>query len=537
MSDLSNITNVTIDKLTADLDGIIYNVTSLTLRLLLNQPANCEIVLALGQSVRQGGSGLSSTGRISGFAMTGYNSVVVNLYKNGDKTPIVLFRGFISSVSNISAKNVSGSYAGVVINAVAPPFLMGSYSLNNYRYWNTQGDSKGAATTSKSDFRRSRLLKELGSRELSPIFTNIVPDIRVADGFAAYIIAVAGKLTEYVSEERFPEESVTENFALRGRKILPSNAISGITAKTELDFVRYMKAKMTNGNPFAVLQSIAQGLLFLNLVPMPCGKMDIIPAFPWTSEVIGTIRRRDILNMRDSTALSAAVDNIDSVMVPLPFGSNNRILPYAEWPEVSTSPAGVSKVVNIPAWLSPFVNDVETRTEPADTQKTNKGTKESKEDIDEKVDKYVEVGEALAKAFFAELKNSGVTTEVQVQWHRLEFLDALGYLMEIEQPIIDSSLEGQNLYGFLSGAGFKVKSTPGGSSASLTLSFTHVRDQAAQEIYALDSHPLYDIEGGPASALQAFMARAGREYTRSVQTTLEGGDYESYLNDVVRNAS
>jgi hypothetical protein len=539
MSDISNITNVTIDRLTADLDGILYNVTSMTLKLLLNKPAVCELVLALGESVRRGNRGLSSTGRLSGFSMTGYTGVVVNLYKNGDKTPIVLFRGFVSSISNIAAKNASGSYAGVVINAVAPPVLMGRYSLNGYRYWNTKGDSKGSAVASKSDYARRQLLRELGDDKNATIFTSISPEIQAADDYAAYIVEVTGRLTKYISKDRYPVESVTENFDTRGRKLLPATAlVSKTTAKTQGDLIRYLKGKMVNGNPYAAVQSIASGMMFLNLVPLPCGKMDIIPAFPWTTEVIGTIRRRDILNLRDSTALSAVTEDLDSVMVPVPFGRDVALANYAEWPpDINLATAGVSKVVSIPAWLSPFVNSTVTTEKATDAQKTNKGTKEKKEEIDEKADEYNTVGVALAKAFFAELKNVGVTTEVQVQWHRLEFLDALGYLMEIEQPVIDKSVEQVNLFGYLAGAAMKVKSTPGGSSASLTLSFTHVRDAYAQEIYALDSHPIYNITGGPVQDLQAFLAKPGREYTRSVQQTLEGGSYDSYLNTVVNNAT
>ena len=89
------------------------------------------------------------------------------------------------------------------------------------------------------------------------------------------------------------------------------------------------------------------------------------------------------------------------------------------------------------------------------------------------------------------------------------------------------------MYGFLNGAALKVQSTPGGSKASMQLSFTHVRDKTVHDEFALDDHPLFSISGGPASAIRSFLSNQGRVFTRAQQETLEGGGHEGYLDEAI----
>jgi len=244
--------------------------------------------------------------------------------------------------------------------------------------------------------------------------------------------------------------------------------------------------------------------------------------------------------MRDSTSLSAAVDNIESVLVPIMFTPEKGTAfntGFGMYPKTEDLPGtGTSKIVPVPAWLSPYLNSAPSQGKEESVKKSNKTTKTTKERIDKNNTDYETVAGALAEAFFAQIKNGGVALEVTVPWYRLELFDSLGYLMEIEQPIFDRSEQRENLFGFLAGAALKVQSTPGGSQANLQVTYTHVRGAKEQAKYALAAHPLFNISGGPASGIRSVMSSSRRTFNRSQQITLEGGDYESYLDEAIAEA-
>ena len=534
MSDLSNIKNLSLDKLLANIKGKDYAVTSFTLRMALNQPGSCEVVLAQGESVRSNRRAAASGSDLDSNSLDAFTKVVIKLYMNGQKTPLIMFRGIVSSVTRVAAKNVAGSYAGTVLNCVAPPALMGTYSTTGYHYWSSHVEGRGKPMLSgRAD---PELLKPLGKQPLTTQYANSERTVLFSTDWAEYIPKVAGFLVSYFSGKRFTRNSVEVHFHNRGRKITASPGLIEATLLPDDSHIKNMEQALTSNDPLTVVRSMYNQQLFMNLVPMPCGKMDAIPAFPWSTETVGLLKRSDILQLRDSTSLSVAVENIDSVWVPILFEQlkgTKYPTGFAMYPESADLPVtGTSKVVPVPAWLSPYLDAAPSQGKEASAKKSNKATKTTKERIDKNNQDYETVASALAEAFFAQIKNGGVALEVTLPWHRLEFFDSLGYLMEIEQPIFDRSEDRENLFGFLAGVALKVQSTSGGSSASLQATFTHVRGAKEQADYAIEEHPLFTIGGGPVSKIRSVMA-SNRTFTRSNQITLEDGDYESYLTEAI----
>jgi hypothetical protein len=537
MSELSNIKQLSLDKLIADIDGKKYAVTSCNLMLKLNTPGTCELVLAQGESVRSGRRAAASGGDLDKTTLGAFTPVVVNMYINGQKTPIVLFRGVISSISRIAAKNAGGSYAGTVVNCIMPQILMQTYTWTGYRYWSSKFDGKGKETAQKSRQGKVReLLQDLGKDTFLTITTKKDKGaIKIADDYANYTPKMVGTLTELGSNGRYSQKGVTVHFNTRGRKIVENEPLAGIDVEAEYQLINNAVSGIAKSDSFMVTRSILNQQLFMNVVPMPCGVMDIIPAFPWTKETAGTLRRADILQLRDSTRLSPAIENLDAVLVPVMFGKTGETNDPAVWPKDEDTPiAGTYKVVHVPSWLNPFIDSFESDGKKQSDRKNNKSSKNSASNIDEKEKQYIRVAELVAQAFFAELKNQGVSVSAKVPWHRLEFLDALGYLMKIEQPIYDRSTEREDLYGYLAGAMFKTQTTPGGSKATLSLTFTHVRGESVHNQFALDSHPLYKISNGPISKIRQFLASPNRSFTRDRQIDLEGGNYNNYLSDAIK---
>jgi hypothetical protein len=413
---------------------------------------------------------------------------------------------------------------------------MQTYSFTGYRYWNTKADGKGKANA-RNTADQILLLEQIGRKPLLPVLNETKGDLQFGDDFAKYIPSMTGVLVGVVSRSRFTRNSVEVHFDYRNRKVTGSDALTGIGLQSDKYFVRHGFEGLKKADPFITVRSILNRQLFMNTVPMPCGKMDVIPAFPWAKETVGTLRRADILQLRDNTRLSPAIENLDAVLVPVMFTNEGGKFPegYLTWPSDEDTPvAGTFKTVHVPKWLSPYVDAYESVGKKDSERKNNKTNKNTKANIEDKNDQYEQVAELVAKAFFAELKNQGVTVSAAVPWHRLEFLDALGYVIKIEQPIFDRSSQREDLYGYLAGAMLKVQSTPGGSKASMNLTFTHVRSESVHNKFALDEHPIFNISGGPAGNIRNFLASPTRKYTRSVQIKLEGGPYDDYLTEAIK---
>lgn len=538
MSDLGNIRNLSLDKLIATIGGTDYAVTGFTLRMALNRPGSCEVVLAQGDSVRGSRRAAASGGTLDSSSFDAFTKVIVKLYMNGQKTPLVMFRGIVASVTRIAAKNVAGSYAGTVVNCVAPQTLMGAYSMSGYRYWSSAVEGRGKLMARENT--DQALLKRLGKSPLSTLYANTEREIDFATDWAEYIPTTTGILVEYFSGKRFTANSVEVHFDNRGRKITASPVLGEASFLPDVHHIKNIINGISRNDPFTVVRSMYTRQLFMNLVPMPCGKMDAIPAFPWSTETVGVLRRADVLQLRDSTSLSPAVSNVDSVWVPIMFEQDGKSAfsgGFGMYPTDEDTPnTGTSKIVHVPAWLSPYMDAWPSQGKEESAKGSNKTSKPTKDKIDKNNQDYDTIAGALAKAFFAQIKNGGVALEVTVPWYRLEFFDSLGYLMEIEQPIFDRQEDRENLFGFLAGAALKVQSTPGGSKASLQVTFTHVRGAEEQDRYAIEEHPLFTISGGPASDIQSFLSSPRRTFNRAQQITLEGGDYESYLDEAIAEA-
>jgi len=484
--------------------------------------------LANGTSItrRRALDPVKATNGLDAFA-----KVVLTLYADRQSTGLVIFQGVVTSVNRLAAKNPSGSYTGVVLNCSAPPILMGTFSASNYKYWGTTygSSSKNEDLTGPP----TSLGEKLGMEVFTHLGTSREGEFSVAEDCVEYILQAAGAVLERASNDRYDSDAVLVHFERRGRKIVPSDPISNLAGDTDALLCQAVTNAFRRGNPLNAVGLVARTQLLMSMVPLMSGQMDIFPAFPWDSDHIATIKPGSLLKLRNTTALSAMADNIDGVLVPL-IGLMGEVALYP--PNEDLPASGVVRTMQLPQWLSPFLHNQDSEEKDDNIRKTNKAAKRAKADRDADDEKFDSLADMMAKAFFTEIKNGGVTVNLGVPWYRLEFLDALGYVIKIEHPYIADVGQTDDLYGMINSGTFRVQSTPGGSRATLELTLTHVRSAEAQDSLALSEHPMYNISGGPKSSLKSVAGQDFKVMTRSQQQSLEGGNQSGYPSEAISNA-
>ena len=526
--------NITIDKLRAVIDGKNYKLTSVRVQYAVNSVGVAEVTLAQGMSPR----GTYSFNRPASFEKN-FTPITIELYMQGQSAGIVLFRGFISSVSRVASRTVSGSYTGTVLNCTTPPGSMQSMRIQGYRYWGSSTDGKGA-TTAKDANQQARILQELNSDTFATILTDVKTNNRFQSDVVGFMTDVIGLLVEYISNKRYDRDAVNVHIMDRGRTVVPSGVIANSSARPEAFLLKGAKSMLQRSDALATLLATCKQLLYMNVTPSPCGKLDIAPSFPWGSDPVATLMRSDILKLQDTSRLSGMNASVDAIFVPVRFASDLPGSSFESYPETAAmGNAGSAKVVSVPDWLSPWLGydapgePSAPATDGTAALKTHKaGKNRTAEELDKALEDSKSIAQLLAKAFFNEVKHSSTGIEVTVPWYRLEFLDALGYLMEIEQPNdFGGSQDESNLFGYLAGVTFQASSTTGGSTAALSLAFSHVRSDESQDANSLDEHPIYEITDPVASQLSSFLSKKTRLFTRSKQISLEGGSYANYLTE------
>jgi len=528
---MTKLHSVRIDELEATIGGTSYPLTSVRVRMAVNQPSSAELVLA--QGIDPFGKKRFNSPKKFDSAFT---SVVVRIKIDGATDGLVVFTGFVSTVSRTAANNVSGSYTGTVVNCLSAVSTLRTITVQGYRYWGTAYEGNGAAAATIDAFGRSALLQRINTDNF---FVNIgvyEKDPRLVNGVVPFIVNALSILTQHLSNKRFGTDVVTTHINERGRETqIIKEIYLDSRSHPESRLLQRLKKYALESDPYTALSAMLKSTMFFNMVPTTGGQVDPIPAFPWAKKAVATVKRGDIIALSNNQTLSAEQDIVDAIFVPTLYGPAG-VPQFQSYPDTSAMPdAGISKVVSIPDWLNPFLdklNNADAAEEPTtDVLKNSKKAKLKTDQAQKNIEVAETVAKALARAFFSEVKNSGVSLTIKLPWYRLEFLDALGYLMKIEQPHVGTG-DDEVLYGFLAGGVFKASSTAGGSSASLELTTTHIRSEATNDTYGLDKHPLYTIDKDPVKdKLAAIIDRSGRVMSRSEQKDI-GGDPDAYLTKV-----
>lgn len=507
-----------------------YRIKAFTLNLVLNAPAACSVVLAQGMNKKR----TYEFNSPSDFEEP-FTPITVELYIENQDDPIILFRGFIANVAKTASRNANGSYAGTSLACIAAPSLLQAAKLQGYKFWSSKLDGLGAETALETFNENQKVLEDLNEAKATygpgPYEGTHFPE-DVGD----YITDVMGYFVKIMSRGLYTEESVTVHKMDRGIAIKPALELKPGLVEPEIYLARQIKNMIKRTDAFSTLRAMISGPLYLTMVPTTSGAFDVIPEFPWAKNPLTVLGRGSYLDLSTTGNFLGDTALVDAVYVPLGF-SNGVAEGFAVYPDTLAKKgvSGIAKTIDVPPWMNPYlgyeaVDGGVTATDNDASLGTNRaGVKKTKSEIEERQDTAKTLAGKLAKMGFNRVKSSGSTMQVSIPWYRLEFLDALGYVIQIEQPA-ESADEEKDLYGYLNAATLAITCTTGGSSAKLKLGFSHVRSEVANED-AFEEHPFWQVTD---TFRDNFAAVEGSVnfYNRADQVSLQGDTYDGYLAEV-----
>lgn len=524
-------TKVDFNKLWARVDGKQYRIKSFTLNLVLNAPAACSVILAQGMNKKRDYKFNSPDAFEKPFT-----PIIVELYIDNQTEPIILFRGFIANISKTAARNANGSYVGTALACIAAPSLLQAAKLQGYKFWATKLDGRGPETALQTFTESQVVLNRLNEEGMLYGGKTNYEGTRFPENVGNYLTEALGYFVEIISRGLYKPDAVTVHKMQRGIDITPGPEVSTGLVEPETFLVKQMKNLLKRTDAFSTLRAMAAGPLYLTMVPTTSGAFDLIPEFPWAKTPLTTLTRGSYLEIATTGNFLGDVALVDAVYVPVGF-SGGVAEGFATYPNTlaKRGVSGIARTVDMPPWMSPYQgyeapNGSAGTTGDSDFTGTNKpGLKKNKSEIDERQSTAAILAEKLAKMAYNRVKSSGSTLQVAVPWYRLEFLDALGYLIKIEKPN-ENAKDEKDLYGYLNAATLTISSTTGGSSAKMKLGFSHVRSEEAQSD-AFTSHPFWNITD---TFRDNFAAVAGSVnfYNRADQISLQGDTFEDYLDEV-----
>jgi hypothetical protein len=536
---MSGIQRFAFNKILAQIEGTPYRVKKLKIDMQVNSPTRCDVTIAQGANRK----GKFEGGSANELDKT-YQGITIELYMENKKEPVILFRGFISGITREASRNPNGSFVGLRLLCLPAITALSAAKFQAYRYWGNKNDGKGFPTAlANADF--SQISGELDKTEqfvfgLGGTNSEEAPEPRFEEDAAKCLVGYMDSLINLISRGVYT--GATKVHILdNGTTVQPGGVLANSSAFPEKPLMAQMKQMFRNADAFSILMAMATGTLMFVMAPSPCGKYLIIPEFPWAKEALTTLERSDILEVY---RLSQGIDEgalVDAVFVPVLFGQNFE--PFVSYPakEDLLETSGIAKPVQTPAWMDPwlglFAEEKKNETEDTQTDITKtkkKGPKTLSDKIKEVQNQQYSLAESMAQMAYNRLKSAGSVMQVRVPWYRLEFLDALGYLIKIANPSArDVDKEEDDIYGYLAGATFSASSTTGGSEAGLVLSFSHVRGESKQDT-AFTEHPFWIFKDEKfRQAFQTFMAKKkDRMYDRGTQKGFEGGAYDGYLKEV-----
>lgn len=229
---------------------------------------------------------------------------------------------------------------------------------------------------------------------------------------------------------------------------------------------------------------------FIHIVPRG-GKYLVKPNMAWLKAAVDTVAASTILNVNSSTSNAAIMERPDSVGVAITAknpgdgaASNNE--QYFYYPETKgDNTRGKGIIVTPPSWIN-YVGDLEYEQATNSYQYVKGGTAK----------KYISptVAHLLSQMYFGTQRSASMTLGIGVPWDSFKYIEEVGEVLKINIDVPGRTKE--VLYGMLSSVTLSVSIGANTGSAQMALDFSHVRTEADNEAYAMDSNPLY----GEASA-------------------------------------
>jgi len=240
-------------------------------------------------------------------------------------------------------------------------------------------------------------------------------------------------------------------------------------------------------------------------------QMQLFPSFYWKKTPDETLTAADVIRVTRAIDSTSAVNVVDAVAIASPgFGGSDDGIP-AVYPDRDAlqglNRPGKALVVNsLPAYLTGAVVLDNRTTVPEQKEDTTEAGElitppPSQQEL---IDASKQLGNILAKLYFASLCQMTSEMSIAVRWNRLDLLDKIGYVIQGD-TFINPEINAGQFYGTLETVAISGRCSPTDSAAlGMEVRLIHVRNKELQDKYALDENPIYMSAEELASTIPAI---------------------------------
>ena len=441
----------------------------------------------------------------TGFNITSGRSITFQLNKAQMRSEWVLqisgsvnceiFRGYIMSVGKSTQLSPGGSTVMTTLKLVGSGQRLANMVTGAYRYW-------GPTTINANQMTPSD--KNMMFLTLGVMADTIHENLKLTDMTAnvgGFLVATLAEIQKMYTQQADAATQVSNEFDSGIKVGFAPDQLKG-ALEPSATLITMLANAWKSSSVWNALLSMCRQQMFLNIVPVN-HKLAIIPAFPWQKNAAKSVDASELLGASDESTTGALQEDIEAAFVEYNTEGTNgpgMDTTYATYPKIIEKkdyPTGTARTISLPGWMNNYsaleatyaVKDEKAgKRTAADTAKIADAKAADKKNVPS-------MAEVLAKVFFAEAKNRQVVTNLRIPWYRFDFMNMLGYVIKVTNLQTGGSENKETVYGMLASMVFYAKSSGSGSTAGMTLTLQHIRDENLNTEFGFDENPLYTVSG------------------------------------------
>ncbi|MFA5752821.1 MAG: hypothetical protein WC910_07130 [Bacteroidales bacterium] len=488
---LNNITTVKNVRIYSNLGSTEYPLQDLQIYREVNDLPVCTCTVSQGINLATGSVSDFYT-KIKSF-MSSARTVYVTIAADIDSEKVILFYGIVTGSGFETSAGVAQSGIALKLVIGHPAIQLSSRIVASFTY--VYGTDIINHNLKKTDTVQARLksLFDSSRTALNEILLKALQAVESQNDIVKAITTVLNSMQLTAAQETESDDVpfVDSTTLLKGSVKLRSIIDNKLYTRAVVH--QLYSAVLAADLWTAVRNTIAGSDMLLTMVPDNLNYISIKPIMPWVSDAVDTIDTSEIISMSSMLKKNLMWDDMDGIKVNWTgqnyYGDNS----IASTDAVATYPSEGTlssryklNMVTAPVWMN-----LALQRDPEDT----KNTDETKPPVNKKANlkSMLELGNAYAKVLYALYAKAGIGVTLRLPVTRHLMWENLGGVYKINvNPPENTGFPEVAYYGCLEKTVLQGTFKPSGeSSMHVIATFSHVRDETSQTLFAIEENPLY----------------------------------------------
>ena len=518
-----------------------YDISSVGLNMTVGAVPTCNVQVITGYNM--------TTGSTISFSDSGAETIYSVEIGIGGEGTTTLFKGYINSVSKSSSQNVMGGSAqSVSISLIGVQARLMKYGGSNFAYFGPGGPTGYFPSTGCQHDPVSSV-----STDNQIVYA---PDPTV--GMKACMIDVLAETYGYciaqdpgTAEEsaifKDLDELISDPWEVKLSSAFTAAPNSSIQ-QVKIALESLVRDRYGGTNMLNVLFSLMSPEMFMIQLAPRLDTMEMLPTLPWMKNPTITVDKQSVIAVQATSLLKNIRRKPDMIGVVLTDDQNSSGVPptpvkAALYPPTlegtSAADGGTVQIVTLPDWLVGIEVTGVAGNKDANKDARILGQTEPGQPVQTPM-----MADLLAKAYFGATFNHDRAVSLVVPWYQFDFLYSTGYVIKVTN--METVPEGGTgtFYGRLASVSLNIQGNPSRASCSMKLGINNLRSEAQNELWALETNPIYDYKDpgtvdvtSNSSDTGSFMVGAQAAAANSPISGVGEGDISGFTAEELANAT